>query len=84
MDFIQEVLTTFKDDFKKVKLVTKHGCMAVILKGKPFDKRKIGTEAVVNTKKRVSEMFRALEKRWHKCITFEGGYFERDNIVVDK
>ena len=49
------------------------------------DKRKIETQAVGDTKMRLSEMFREVEKkRWHKCIISEGGYFEGDKIVIDK
>ena len=48
------------------------------------DKRKIETLAVDDTKKRVSEMFRGLEKRWCQWIISEGGYFEGDKIDIDK
>ena len=42
-------------------------------------------EAVGDIKKRVSEMFRGLEKkRWHKCFISEGRYFEWNKLVIDK
>ena len=42
--------------------------------------------AAGDTKKHVSEVFRALEKKngWHKCIISEGVYCEEDMIVIDK
>ena len=43
------------------------------------DKRKIETRAGGDTKKHVSEVL-----RWNKCITYDEGYFEGDNIVIDK
>ena len=48
------------------------------------DQRKIETRAVDDTKKRVSEVFRGLEKSWHKCIILEGSYFEGNKMVIDK
>ena len=27
--------------------------------------------------------FQDWKKRWHKCIIYEGGYFEGNNIVID-
>ena len=47
------------------------------------DKGKIETETVGDTKNCVSELFRGLEKRWHKCIISEGGYFE-GQIMIDE
>ena len=39
---------------------------------------------VRDTNKRISEVFGALEKRWHKCIISEWGYFEEDNKYLLK
>ena len=52
------------------------------MKGKRFatieEIKKIETGEAGDTKQRVSEVFRRLKKRWHKCIISERGYFEGD------
>ena len=50
--------------------------LKTLVKGKHFaatgEIKKIETGTVGDTKKRISEVFRGLEKRWHKCIISEG------------
>ena len=48
------------------------------------DKRKIETEAVGDTSKRISEVFRGLEKTLAVRYYIGEGYFEAHKILIDK
>ena len=53
------------------------------MKASSRDKRKIETGVVEDTKKRISEVFRGLEKNASiSGIISEGGYFKGDKIVI--
>ena len=62
--------------------------LKTLLKGKRFDaideiKEKSKEKWLAIPKNAFQECFEDWKKRWHKCIICEGGYFERDNIVID-
>ena len=59
------------------------------MKGKRFPtieeiKEKSKQKLLPIPKSAFQKCFEDWKKRWHKCIVSEGGYFERNKIVIDK
>ena len=59
------------------------------MKGKRFAmieeiKEKLKQNLVAMPKRSFHKCFEGWKKCWHKCIISEGGYFQRDNLVIDK
>ena len=93
MDIAPEQLTRFNDDadlLKKVITGDKSWLYVYDIERKAFcydwwDKGNILTEAVGDTKKRVSEVFLGFEKTLASIsIISERVYFEGEKIVIDK
>ena len=94
IDITQEMFTKFNDDsdlLKKVITEDESWVYGYDIEMKAFsynwgDKRKIETRAVVDGKKRVSEVFRGLEKNAGISVLYlrGGGHIEGDKIVIDK
>ena len=59
------------------------------MKGKRFAtivemKEKSKYEVLATPKSRFQKCYDNWKQRWYKCIISEKGYFEGDNIVIDK
>ena len=96
MEIGQEMLTNFNDDpnlLKKVITDDKSRGYGNDIESKAQSsgfatieeiKEKLKHELLAIAKSTFQKCFEDWIKRWHKYITYKGGYFEGDKIFIDK